>query len=530
MKKQAKRILSLLLALMPLPLWNAVPAQAAMDSVMGVNMGGLISYGIDRGRVYQGGKYDAAIKIGENLSFTGTLSEGLSDEMLQKCIDDALAAEHLTKKDVIETNKMVAELLSKMKSPRDFWAELDFYSEMLGYKQYTDTVKHMVGSATKPGEGVYKGLTAQEKQFVQEQLGKTMDESFDAWKADLTDVGGKIKDKITPNPVAMAEEALSTNVIGKGYKVLSGVWKAMRRNIEQEKSLDALKESVMKRQLLVEAFYKRAGTLVKDYLKDHGQWQLRVDGSRQKNAKVEQMTKLNFDYANLDGSFSTFYTIQPIKLTWSADAFFIKDDHSENPNGTYTGRMQITGEYDVSTLQSHITSIVDKFEQYSLTWNDAVFLNAKITVNQKSQPSVKQTWRVDQCQIEILGLSENGAATIQLPNLVAEKHITMDYMLSASHSYTAPYVGTSTATSYDQVCTPEHAEKSIQALPETWRGEVMDFVCLIPLEMVTVNRFGTTVESAENLAAVDDLDTAFVIRAPFEGWTGYKRIEITKSK
>ena len=113
----------------------------------------------------------------------------------------------------------------------------------------------------------------------------------------------------------MAEEALSTNVIGKGYKVLSGVWKAMRRNIEQEKSLDALKESVMKRQLLVEAFYKRAGTLVKDYLKDHGQWQLRVDGSRQKNAKVEQMTKLNFDYANLDGSFSTFYTIQPIKLT-----------------------------------------------------------------------------------------------------------------------------------------------------------------------------------------------------------------------
>ena len=63
MKKQAKRILSLLLALMPLPLWNAVPAQAAMDSVMGVNMGGLISYGIDRGRVYQGVNYDAAIKI-----------------------------------------------------------------------------------------------------------------------------------------------------------------------------------------------------------------------------------------------------------------------------------------------------------------------------------------------------------------------------------------------------------------------------------------------------------------------------------
>lgn len=518
MKKQIKRTLSLLLALALLPLWNIVPAQAAEDgkSVMGVQVGGLVSYGIDRSRIYQGGKYDATIKIGENLSFTGTLSEGLSDEMLQKCIDDALAAEHLTKKDIIETNKMVAELTAKMKNPQDFWAELDFYSEMLGWKQYTDTIKHMVGSATKPGEGVYKSLTAQEKQFVQEQLGKTMGESFDAWKAGLTgQAADKAMDKL--NPDSFLGTAVGTaKIADKAYKVLSGVWKAMQRNIEQEKSLDALKESAMKRKLLVEAFYKRAGTLVKNYLKDYGQWEIRIDGSRQKGAKVEQMTKLNFDVNDTGGNFSTFYAIQPIKLTWRADAYFLKDDHSENPNGTYTGRIQVTGEYDTATLKEHIIPMIKSLYGPEIYY-DSYGTSIKPQTFERSKPSVKQTWRVDQCQIEILGLSENGAASIQLPNLVEEKSISMDYEVSCGftmqgHAYITKH----------ELCTPEHATVPVEKLPDIYRGEVMNWVA--------INKAVST-----NIVADYEPDDGiwgdqFIIRAPFEGFTGYKRLEITKPK
>lgn len=508
------KLAAVLVCVLLLPLWGFTSAAADGQTSMGVQTG-LESYAIDLERIYQGGRYEAVIRIGENMSFSGTLTEGLTHEQLWLCIDRALADEHLTRQDIIETNKMVDKLLDELE-PSTFWERVEFITDAIGVQHYADTVKHMSASSGLDGE--LEGLTALEKQYVQEQLGKQMGESYDKWREGL--IPGKVKDKVV-------EKALGAMSVGaKAVKIAVGVWKLAEAGLEEDKELSELRERALARQTAVEIFYKRAGNYVREYLDEYGQWELRFDGSKLSGSAYETMTRLNFDANDTRGVFSTFYTIQPIKLTWTADAYFLKDDHSPNPNGTYTGRISITGEYDASELKKHIAPLIFKFEQYSLAMNYSMYNEEQMQALERATPDIRQTWFIDNCQIEILGLAENGAATVELPPLVENTNITMDYELSGGYSAAG-----SSAVGVDQVCTPERAAAPIRQLPEQVNGEVMNWVCLIPLSVTVSDPYsGSHTYSAEEMAGVGDLDTAFVIRSPFADWTGFKRIEISKNR
>ena len=525
-----KRMLLLILALFLLFAWGT-PAYAT-GSMMGVQINNLVSYALDLNRIYQGGEYAVRLNIGENLSFQGKLHQGLPHDILMQCVERALTEEGLTRDSIIETNKMVAELTAKMKNPNDFWEKADFYAEALGIKHYTDTVKEMTASTMGEDQGIYEGLSARERQFILESLRNQSDGSFEKWKQDLINPGKVAKDKLENAAIKSAETALSTNVIGKVYKTLVGLGKVFVGSVEREDSFEKLEDEAMRRHLVVEAFYKRAGSYVKEYLDSYGHWQLRIEPSTITGGKLETMGKLNFDWNNIDGSFSTFYTINPIKITWTAEALLEKTDSEQNPNGIYTGSIKLVGEYDTSTLKSHLIPLVQKFEQYSLAQNMSMYDETKMNAFERSKPSVKQTWFVDQCQIEIIGLMESGSASVQLPELVLEKNITMDYELSGSYQQNM-YGYTYTTTGYDELCTPEHITKTTGFdLPDTYNGEIMNWVVLNPLEYTTQGGAGAYAINDTYPAEWDEngysYASAFIIRTPFDLFTGYKRFDISK--
>ena len=471
MKKRLKRGLCAIV-LLSLLCTSAAPAHAASGtdqtkSAYGIEVG-LISYGVDLNRIYQGSNYDVTLFIGNKsnggIEFKGSLGENLPNEKLWECIDKALGDEHMTRQQLIETNKMIAKMLQRINQPQEsFYEELDMVAQVLGVSEPVNLLKQI---AADTGSGM-DGLSAMERQYVKDQLSKQSVSSFtnvkdylagkaaDEVKEKVTDAMKKAGETISEMAFAGGGKAFgaSVGVIGKVYEAVALTYKLVDYQNKNHKEIMALKQAAMAKQLQVESFYAKANKYVMEYLDNYPKWQLRIDESGTK-----QYTDLSFVRQNG----SEFYNIPGMEITWSAYALLDKVQTSAEPNGEYRGILRISASYNTVPITDQLDRLTDAFQKAEGGY--ANVSGGNYVVNSRSAPVLKQEWVSENCAITISGLSQkSGTIILDLPSAMEQKiSFSLDY---EKENFNTHDISRQAMNVLYEACTPENATVPVANIP-----------------------------------------------------------------
>ena len=540
MKKQLKRAIGCVL-LMSLCLTSALPAYAVSDtgqrkSAYGIEMG-LINYGVDLNRIYQGSNYAVTLSVGDQakggIEFKGSLGENLPNDKLWECIDKALGDEHMTRPQLFESNKMIAKLLQMIHQPQEsFFEELDKLAEVLDISKPINLLKQI---AADTGAGL-NGLSAMERRYVKDQLSKQAVSSFTNVKDLLAKqaadkVKGQVKDTLKKAGETVSEMAFegggkafgaATGVISKMYEAAALTYKLVDYQNKNYKEVMALKQAAMAKQLQVESFYARANKYVLEYLDNYPMWQLRMNESGTK-----QLTDLEF--TNKQGT--VIYAIPKAEVIWSAYLQMDKDRADTDPNGSYTGTMKISAAYNSNTITSNVMPLADIVMQKGRgggAWS----------LKSNAPPVLRQEWTAENCQIEIRGLSGRGdAILLDLPRELKSKvSYDLDYYIICSTDVEGANraFGRQGAEQSDlylvwELCTPEHAVMPVTDFPAedfpAWHN-------FLGLTVPDVSWGRTSLEmSSAGLGITSDMVEPFFLNRPFALWKDSdKRIKISPKR
>lgn len=541
MRNQIKRVMCFVL-LVSLCLTSAMPAYAVSDtgqgkSAYGIEMG-LINYGVDLNRIYQGSNYAVTLFVGDKsnggIEFKGSLGENLPNDKLWECIDKALGDEHMTRPQLFETNRMIAKMLQKINQPQEsFYEELDMLAEVLDISKPINLLKRI---AADTGAGM-NGLSAIERQYVKDQLSKQSVSSFTNVKDLLAKqaadkVKEQVKDALKKAGETVSEMAfegsgkafgVATGVISKVYEAVALTYKLVDYQNKNYKEVMALKKAAMAKQLQVESFYARANRYVMEYLDNYPMWQLRMNESGTK-----QFADLEF--TNKQGT--VIYTIPGAEVTWSAYIQMSKDRADTDPNGSYTGTVKISASYDPNTITSNVMPLADivmsKGKGSGTAWS----------LKTNAPPVLRQEWMAENCQIEISGLSGKGGAIIlDLPReMKSNVNYNLDYFIicstdveGANQAFGKSGADKSALYMVWEVCTPEHAAMPVTDFPAedfpAWHN-------FLGLTVPDVSWGRTSLEmSSAGLGSTSDMVKPFFINRPFALWKNSdKGIEISPNK
>lgn len=471
MRNQIKRAMCFLL-LVSLCLTSVMPAYAVSDtgqrkSAYGIEMG-LINYGVDLNRIYQGSNYDVTLFVGDKsnggIEFKGSLGENLPNDKLWECIDKALGDEHMTRPQLFETNKMIARLLQKINQPQEsFYEELDMLAEVLDISKPINLLKQI---AADTGAGM-NGLSSIERQYVKDQLSKQAVSSFTNVKDLLAKqaadkVKEQVKDALKKAGETVSEMAFegggkafgaATGVIGKVYEAMALTYKLVDYQNKNYKEVMALKQAAMAKQLQVDSFYARANRYVMEYLDNYPMWKISINESN-----ISQYTDLSF----VQQSGTEFYNIPGMKVTWSAYAMLDKTQVSAEPNGEYSGLLRITASYDTVPITDQLDQITDAFQNAEGGY--ASVAGGNYIVSSRSAPILKQEWIAEDCTITVRGLSTKGGSIILdlPPDMKQNISFSLDY--EKENFNTHAISGRAMNVLYE-ACTPERATVPVANIP-----------------------------------------------------------------